>query len=758
METTNIVLEAYGGYKLRPVGMINLLCSIGNKQANINFVIIENSKSKPLLGLEGCIKLNLVKCIDKVSVNMYQTKTKQFIENNKEIFTGVGKFEGKYTIKLKENAVPVAGPPRRIPVSLRPKVEEKLKKLENEGIIAKVDNPQGWVSNLVVVEKTDGSIRLCLDPKDLNKVIKRDYVLIPKIEELVPKLTHKIVFSVLDLKDGFVQIELDDKSSDLCTFSSPFGCYKFLRLPMGLSCAPEIFQKRNEANFNDIPGVLVYFDDLLIAGDTIEQHDEILGKVIKRAKELNIKFNQNKIQLKVPEVKYLGYIFTSEGMKPDPDYVQAIIDMPEPRNKTELQRILGMINYLRQFIPQASTISAPLRELLKKSTVWHWLPVHETALKTLKYKIASVPVLSVFKSSKSIVIQADSSKDGLCCCLLQDGRPVAFASRSLTETEKGYAQIEKEFLSIVFAVTKFHYFIYGSQVEVLTDHKPLLSVMSKSVGNVMSPRLQRMKLKLLKYQLSLTYLLGKYMYIADLLSRAYIVKPLKDDIEMTELVHSLTKHLQISESRKKEFKEATLSDVGLSHVLKFWNEGWPSNGQNISPEAWEYFKFRDNIYVEEGLVFLNDRVIVPVSLRSEMLNILHQAHCGMEKARARARQVLFWPGITKDIENMVSKCKTCERYRPRNVKEPLICHEVPNLPYEKIGTDICEHGGNSYLIIGCYLSKWLDIIKLSDKTSDEIIAKLKAVFSTHGIPKIIVCDNMPFASIKMKKFSREWGV
>ncbi|GBM17919.1 hypothetical protein AVEN_111073-1 [Araneus ventricosus] len=126
--------------------------------------------------------------------------------------------------------------------SLRPKLEEKFKKLENEGIIAKVDNPQGWVSNLVLIEKTDGSIRLSLDPKDLNKVIKRDYVLIPKIEELVPKLTDKKVFSVLDLKDGFFQIELDDKSSDLCTFSSLFGCYKFLRLPMGLSCAPEILQ------------------------------------------------------------------------------------------------------------------------------------------------------------------------------------------------------------------------------------------------------------------------------------------------------------------------------------------------------------------------------------------------------------------------------------------------------------------------------------------------------------------------------------
>lgn len=386
------------------------------------------------------------------------------------------------------------------------------------------------------------------------------------------------------------------------------------------------------------------------------------------------------------------------------------------------------------------------------------MPVHTNALKALKSKIANAPVLGVFNSSKPVVIQSDSSKDGLGCCMLQGGKPVAFASRSLTDTEKGYAQIEKEFLSIVFAATKFHYFIYGRQVEVLTDHKPLVSVMNKSVGSVVSPRLQRMKIKLLKYQLNLKYLPGKYMYVADLLSRSFIVKPMKDDVEMTEMVHSLTKHLQISEFRKSEFREATLSDVGLAHVLKFFDEGWPTNSKNIPTEAQEYFKYRDNIYIEEGLVFLNDRVIVPISLRAEMLKLLHGAHCGMEKAKARARQVLFWPGITKDIEDMVSRCKICERYRPRNIKEPLIHHEIPNLPYEKIGIDICEHGGYSFLVIGCYLSKWLDIIKLFNKTADEIIPKLKAVFSNHGIPKEIVCDNMPFDSSKFNEFSRKWGI
>ncbi|XP_054723301.1 uncharacterized protein K02A2.6-like [Uloborus diversus] len=744
-DKTSIVLEAYGGQRFKPLGEIKLLCFVGDKQAIIDFVIV-NNRSKPLLGLDGCIKLNLLKIVEDnfkrydnlncekimscdvkpvklhegLNSASYGNDVEEFIRRNSNVFEGVGKF-GKCSIKLKENYSPIARPPRRVPTSLRPKLEMKLIELENQNIIEKVENPQDWVSNLVIIEKSDGSLRLCMDPQDLNRAIKRDYALIPTVEELVTKLCNKTVFSVLDLKDGFFQMELDTKSSDLCTFNTPFGCYKFLRLPMGLSCAPEIFQKTNEKNFGDIPGVLIYFDDLLIAGDSLAEHDAILAKVIKRAQELNVKFNKNKIQYRVSKVKYLGYVFGLEGMKPDPDYVKAVVDMPEPTNKKELQRILGMINYLRQFIPQVSTLTAPLRELLKQDTNWQWFPAHAAALSKLKEKIVSAPVLSIFDSSKSIVIQADSSKDGLGCCLLQEGRPVAFASRSLTNAEKGYAQIEKEFLSIVFATNKFHYLIYGRPVEVLTDHKPLVSIMSKNVAHVMSPRLQRMKIKLLRYQLNLKYLPGKNMYIADLLSRSFLSEPVADDSEMTELVHCLKKYVQVSPDKQKEFVAATLNDEGLSHVLRFWVEGWPESKVQVPDEARDYFKCRNEICVDGGLIFMNDRVIVPKCLRNEMLNVIHTAHCGIEKAKARARQVIFWPGINKDIEVMISKCENCDMYKSKNVKEPLLSHEVPNLPYEKIGMDICEYGGVNYLVVGCYFSKWLDIIRLSNKTANEII-------------------------------------
>ncbi|XP_035229187.1 uncharacterized protein K02A2.6-like [Stegodyphus dumicola] len=140
-----------------------------------------------------------------------------------------------------------------------------------------------------------------------------------------------------------------------------------------------------------------------------------------------------------------------------------------------------------------------------------------------------------------------------------------------------------------------------------------------------------------------------------------------------------------------------------------------------------------------------------------MLTLLHEAHCGIEKSKARARQVLFWPGINSDIENMISKCLICDRFRPQTVKEPLVSHEIPSLPYEKVGADICEYAGKSYLVIGCYLTKWVDIIPLKNKSAVEVTSKLKSIFATHGIPKTLICDNVPFNSWKMKSFARDWG-
>ena len=298
---------------------------------------------------------------------------------------------------------------------------------------------------------------------------------------------------------------------------TPFGCYKFLRLPFGIKIAPEVFQKYNEINFADIPGVLIYIDDVLISASTIEEHDKILQQVMDRAKQLNIKFNLQKFQYRVTEVKYLGQIISEKGIQCDPDRVLGIQKIGSPNDKKGLQKILGLINYVRNFIPNLSEISSPLRGLLKNNVVFQWLPCHDDCLNKIKNILANAPVLKTFDKYEEITLECDASKSGLGCCLLQEGRPISFASRSLSDAEIRYAQIEKEFLAIVFACQKFHYYIYGRPVNVKPDHKPLVHIMQKEYHAIPSAKLQRMKLRLTKYNLKLNYIPGKLLYIADLL-------------------------------------------------------------------------------------------------------------------------------------------------------------------------------------------------------------------------------------------------
>jgi hypothetical protein len=257
----------------------------------------------------------------------------------------------------------------------------------------------------------------------------------------------------------------------------------------------------------------VYFDDILIATETEEEHDQIVQQVIETAKEMNIKFNKKKLQYKRKEVKFLGLIFKAEGMTLDQERINAIECLENPQNKAELQRLLGIFNFVRQFIPNYAELTMPLRELLKKNNKFARMEEHTRVLKQMKEKLTKAPVLANFDIRKKIMIQADASKSGIGCFffLLQEGNPVSFASRALSEAETRYAQIEKEFLSIVFATTKFHQYIYGFDVEVLTDHKPLVSIIKKEINKIHSSRLQRMRLKLVKYKLNVKYLPGKYM-------------------------------------------------------------------------------------------------------------------------------------------------------------------------------------------------------------------------------------------------------
>ena len=174
-------------------------------------------------------------------------------------------------------------PPRRVPHSLKDRLQKAIEANVKSGVLVKVDQPTDWVHNLVVVEKKNGSLRLCLDPRALNDAIKREHYRIPTIQEIASDLAGKKVFSTLDLKDGYWQVELDEQSSLLCTFNTPFGRYRFTRMPFGLKSASEIFQKKNEAAFEGIDGIHIVADEIIIAANNLEEHNAILHKVLQRA-------------------------------------------------------------------------------------------------------------------------------------------------------------------------------------------------------------------------------------------------------------------------------------------------------------------------------------------------------------------------------------------------------------------------------------------------------------------------------------------
>lgn len=754
---TNIILEVFGGSKLKPLGKIILKIGVNKFEKVVTEFIIIKKNVKPILGLNSLIELKL---LQNSSINSININNKEdIVSKNLSLFQGVGEFKVPLELHIQPGAQAVVKPPRRVPHAIRERLACKLQSLQEHRIIEKVEHPKSFVSNLVIIEKSDGNLRICLDPQDLNKVLIREYHLIPTLEEMLTKLSNKSVFSVLDLSDGFYNIRLTDESTDLCTFSSPFGCYKFLRLPFGLSVAPEIFQKYSEQTFGDIPGVVIYCDDLLICADNEDEHDKILESVFERARVSNVTFNKRKFQYKLKEVKYFGHVFSKEGMKIDPERVRALLNIKSPSNKTELQSFLGMVNYLRNFISNLADLVAPLQALMKKTVGWLWTEIHESAFSNIKKYISSAPVLKNFNVSLPVTIQCDSSKDGLGCCLMQQGKPVCYASRSLTSAEKIFSQIEKELLSVVWATKKFHYYIYGKKCTVLNDHKPLETLLKKGIHEIPSARLQRLKLKLLKYDIEFKYLKGRLMHIADLLSRSYLNEVDEDQSYMFEVIHciGLGNYLQCTDEQKQELIKETSKDETLATLLMYTQEGWPETINSVPDNVKHFFKLRHEVTIDQKLLFMNDRLIVPKSLRLTILKKLHEGHIGITKMKQTVRGLYYWPQMDAHIESFVKQCFICQTYQNNNTKEPLLCHDVPSLPFVKIGIDIMDFKRKSYLVIYDYMSKWLDIKPISSKSSQCIINVLTDVFSCFGIPLEVVADHVPFDSLQCKQFASEWG-
>ena len=378
---------------------------------------------------------------------------------------------------MKEDSKPIFCKARPVPYALKPKVDEELKRLESEGVITKVDRSD-WASPIVVVPKSDGSIRLCCDFKvSINQCIDVEQYLLPTTEDLFSTLAGGQYFSKLDLSSAYQQLLVEEDSRKYLTINTHRGLFQYNRLPFGVSSAPAIFQAKMDQILSGLEGVICYLDDILISGRSLKKHKENLTNVFKRLQQFGLRLKLTKCHFLEKEVEYLGHVINKEGLHPSPKKVDGIARAPAPKNTTELRAFLGSIQYYGKFVPQLSTLLSPLYELLQKNSQWKWTDKCEAAFLAAKAEISSDKVLTHYDVKLPIVLACDASQYGVGAVIShlieEEEKPIAFSSRTLTKSEQNYSQLEKEALAIIFGIRKFHKYLYGRKFVLLTDHKPL---------------------------------------------------------------------------------------------------------------------------------------------------------------------------------------------------------------------------------------------------------------------------------------------
>ncbi|XP_054280695.1 uncharacterized protein K02A2.6-like [Macrosteles quadrilineatus] len=658
------------------------------------------------------------------------------------------------SLKLRPQSKPVFFKPRPLPYALRDRVGHDLDKLEQDKIITKIESCD-WGSPLVVVPKPDGTLRLCADYKvTVNPQLYDSHYPIPRIDETLHKLRNAKFFCTLDLFKAYLHIGVDEESACVQTISTHKGTYKVNRLSFGIKTAPSIFQKVMEQVLQDLPGVSSYFDDIIVYGSTLDECFNNLVACLERLQTNNLHLNRNKCTFFQESITYLGYVIENNKISKSPAKVSNILNIQRPNSVEEVRKFLGLVTYYSKFIPAASTITYPLRQLLIKNKPFNWTKDCEKAFINIKKEIASDRVVVPFDPDLPVSIACDASPHGISGVLSHiingEERPIAFVSRSLSKSESQYSQLDREALAIVFSIGKFFNYLYGRKFELITDNQPLTRIFHpKDVPPMTAGRLLRYAVFLRGFEYNIKHRKAEQHQNVDFLSRTFqttehrgidtALNKEEDEIEQNSILQISSINIT-SDSISKE----TAYDPGMKDLMKQIKEG-----------------ANDPIYsTNQGIVFRGERVYIPRSLRSHVLEELHATHIGMVRMKRLARLHCYWPGIDKDIENKVRSCAACalQSKQPTKVFHPW---EIPKENFERVHMDYAgPFNGHHFLVVIDAKSKWPEVrITKNAPSTATTIEFLNDIFSTHGYPAVLVSDNATiFTSQEFTDFCRQRGI
>ena len=495
-------LKTYTGETLTVLGTINVLTQYAGQEEQLDLLVVDGS-GPTLLGMNWLSKIHLgwqkiakLSCEGKSDLEDVLQKHGPIFREELGLVKGV-----TARLQVESEATPIFFKAHTMPYALRGKIEQELQRLEKQGVLEKVEFAE-WAAPIVPVTKPDGSVRICGDYKvTVNKVAKLDTYPLPRIEDLFASLAGGKQFTKLDLAHAYQQIPLEEESKQYVVINTLRGLYKYNRLPFGVASAPAIFQKTMDNLLQGLKKVTVYIDDILVTGSTQEEHLKNLEEVLTRLQRAGIQLKRSKCAFMLPSVEYLGHIISTEGLHPTAE------------------------NYYSRFLSNLSSVLAPLYQLLQKNKSWSWGKTQSQAFQEAKEAIASSKVLTHYDPELPLILECDASPYGVGAVLshkMKDGlvRPIAFTSRSLTQAEKNYAQLDKEGLAIIVGIKRFHQYIYGRNFTIYSDHKPLQHIFNetKPIPTMASARIQRWGLILNAYNYTIVYKPGSYIPNADLLS------------------------------------------------------------------------------------------------------------------------------------------------------------------------------------------------------------------------------------------------
>ena len=630
--------------------------------------------------------------------------------------------------------------PRRMPFAVRGEVARQLQRMQTAGVIQPSSIP--WASPVVMVRKKDGTHRFCIDYRQLNAVTKSDVYPLPRIDDLLDQLGQCHFFSTLDLASGYWQIRMSPSSREKTAFVTPQRLFEFLVMPFGLTNPPAVFQRLMQRVFTGLNPesgpdfVTVYIDDVLIFSRTLEEHLTHLQTVIGRIEEAGLKLKPSKCQFVRQEVEYLGHLVTPQGLKTNSRLVEAVREFPRPIDVSGVRRFLGLASYYWRFIRNFAKISEPLRELTRKDVSFRWTQAHEDALTELKGKLASAPVLAYPSFDKPFTVETDASIGGIGAILSQEDsklHPVDYASRALSSAERNYSVTELETLAVVWALTRFHSYLYGQSVTVVTDHaavRALLETPNPSGRHACWwTKVYGTGLK----DVRIMYRAGKLNCCADALSRGpqgeapleglaeqevQVAAVRTQDHERSDLMQSETESItdllkqQPQFAKSEDFATEQRKDLNVKEIIDFLEQGTlPPDDLRARRIALQKSLFT----IEKNILFYLDprqshrkRAVVPEHLRELLLVENHSSimggHFALQKMYKALMRHWWWDGMYCDVQKFTANCPQCTVVTggARHHRPPL--HPIPvNRPFQIVGGDVMElpktDAGNQYVLV-----------------------------------------------------------